>query len=126
MNYLGLGIFFYMLNSNHNTLYNNLNNHKLGNFSFLFPSDWENLAIEGRYLNNEVTIEANSDEAIQVTFKNQYQYLPLVIPVVCTTSGIWGYLTSTVANLKTTGCTIYIHNLEKKARTVMVGYSAFR
>ena len=73
-------------------------------------------------MNNGLVIKANSDTSISITFKNKYTYLPLVVPVVFSTTNGWGYITAMPANLTKTGCNLNLHNFDDANITVNVGY----
>lgn len=73
-------------------------------------------------MDNGLVIKANSDASIAITFKNTYNNLPLVVPVVYSKSNVWGYITTMVSMLTKTGCTLNFHNFDNTDVTVCVGY----
>lgn len=95
---------------------------KLGNFQFHFPSTWTDCAFEGSIVNNGLVIKGNSDASIDITFRNNYTYLPLVVPVVFSTTNTWGYITAMPSMLTKTGCRLNLHNFDDANITVSVGY----
>ena len=104
------------------TLNSNLTQKKLGDFQFIFPSSWNSCAIEGATVKDGLVIKANSDASVSVTFRNKYAYLPLVVPIVYSTTGTWGYITAMPSSLTKTGCELCFHNFDDVNVIVCVGY----
>ena len=95
---------------------------KLGNFQLRFPSTWTTCAFEGNIVNSGLLIKGNSDTSIDITFRNKYTYLPLVVPVVSSTTNTWGYIIAMLTMLTKTSCNLNFHNYSNTDLIVSVGY----
>ena len=75
-------------------------------------------------MDSSKVLPANSDIAVNVKFKNKYNDVPMVVPLIYARGGTWAYAITMVSQLTTDGCIINIHSLENVQRTISVGYIA--